>query len=180
MYIMMFSHYFRPEGNAPASRAYENCKNWVRQGHRIKVITCAPNVPDGKVYDGYKNKLYQKENIDGIDIVRVWSYIAANKGKVRRILNYISYMFSAVFFSLFQKKPDVVIATSPQFFCGWAGVVISRLRRVPLILEIRDIWPDSIVAVGAMRQKFLLRILEWLEVKMYAAAQEIVTVGEGY
>jgi len=180
VHITFFSHYFPPEGNAPASRTYENCKRWVRQGHKVTVITCAPNVPDGVVYDGYKNKLRQRENIDGIHVVRVWTYIAANKGTTQRIINYISYLFSAVFFALFIEKPDIVIATSPQFFCGWAGAIVSRLRRVPFILEIRDIWPESIVAVGAIRNKQLLRVLEWLELKMYTAAQHTVTVGKGY
>jgi glycosyltransferase involved in cell wall biosynthesis len=89
-------------------------------------------------------------------------------------------MFSAAFFSLFLEKPDVIIATSPQFFCGWAGAIVCRIRRLPFILEIRDIWPESIVAVGALRNKRLLRFLEWLELRMYAAAQHIVTVGQGY
>jgi glycosyltransferase involved in cell wall biosynthesis len=180
MHILFFSHYFPPEGNAPASRTYENCKRWVRQDHKVTVITCAPNVPDGVVYDGYENKLYQSENIDRIHVIRVWTYIAANKGTIRRIMNYVSYMFSAVFVSLFLKKPDLIIATSPQFFCGWAGAIVSRLRRIPFILEIRDIWPESIVAVGALGNKRLLRILEWLELKMYMAAKHIVTVGKGY
>ena len=180
MHILFFSHYFPPEGNAPASRTYENCKRWIRLGHRVTVITCAPNVPDGIVYKGYKNKLYKKEMIDGIDVIRVWTYITANKGTIRRIINYISYMFSSILFSLFVKKPEVIIATSPQFFCGWAGLIASRMRRKSFILEIRDIWPDSIVAVGAMRNKILLRILEWLELIMYNAADHIVTVGNGY
>jgi len=180
MRILFFSHYFPPEGNAPASRTYENCKRWVRKGHEVTVITCVPNVPDGVVYEGYKNKLRQCESIDGIHVIRVWTYIAANEGTIRRIINYLSYMFNAVFVSLFLKKPELIIATSPQFFCGWAGVIASRIRRVPLVLEIRDIWPESIVAVGAFRNKLLLRVLEWLELKMYAAARHIVTVGQGY
>jgi len=180
MHILFYSHYFAPEGNAPASRTYENCKRWVRKGHKVTVITCAPNVPEGVVYKGYKNRLRYRENIDGINVIRVWTYIAANKGTIRRIVNYISYMFSATFFSLFLKKPDVIIATSPQFFCGWVGVFVSRLKRTSFILEIRDIWPESIVAVGGIRNKWILRALEWLELKMYKAAKHIITVGEGY
>ena len=180
MHILFFSHYFPPESNVPATRTYENCKRWVRRGHKVTVITCAPNVPDGIIYKGYKNRFRQCEVIDGINVVRVWTYIAANRGRIRRTLNYVSYMFSAVFFSLFVRKPDVILATSPQFFCGWAGVIASRLRRIPFILEIRDIWPDSIVAVGALRNKMILRVLEWLELRMYAAAQHIITVGKSY
>jgi len=124
--------------------------------------------------------MVQTELIDGIRTTRVWTYIAANKGTAKRILNYLSYMFSATLAALFVKKPDVIIATSPQFFCGWAGLISSRLRRVPFILEIRDIWPESIVAVGVMRNRWLLRLFEWLEKKMYAGSQHIVTVGERY
>jgi hypothetical protein len=180
MRILFFSHYFPPEGNAPASRTHENCKRWVAAGHDVTVITCAPNSPDGIVYEGYANKLYQREVVDGIDVRRVWTFIAANKGTVLRIINFVSYLVSAFILSFFVKKPDLVIATSPQFFCGWAGVLYKWFRRVPFILEIRDIWPESIVAVGAMRNSRLLGVLEWLEVRMYAAADHIVTVGAGY
>lgn len=180
MRILFFSHYFPPEVNAPASRTYDNTRRWVDAGHEVIVITCAPNCPDGVVYKSFKNKLYQHESMDGIDVRRVWTYIAANQGTVRRVLNYLSYMISAVTFSFFVKRPDVIIATSPQFFCGWAGVVSGFFRRVPLILEIRDIWPESIVAVGAMRNSRLVRVLEWLEMRLYSSARHIVTVGDGY
>jgi len=180
MHILFFSHYFPPEGNAPASRTYEHCKRWADQKHAVTVITSVPNAPDGVVYEGYRNRLKQSETVDGIEVTRVWTYIAANKGTLRRILNYLSYMFSAVFWGLFSKKPDVIIATSPQFFCGWAGVIAARLRRVPLILEVRDIWPDSILALGAIHSKYVLRLLQWLELKMYDAARHVITVGKGY
>jgi len=180
MRILFLSHYFAPEGNAPASRTYENCKRWVREGHRVTVVTCAPNMPSGVVYPGYRNRWRQTETIDGIEVVRVWTYIAANRGTTRRILNYLSYLFSATLCALFLPRPDVVIATSPQFFCGWTGVLVSRLRRLPFVLEIRDIWPESISAVGAMGGRWLLRLLERLERWMYAAADHIVTVGDGY
>jgi hypothetical protein len=146
----------------------------------VTVVTCAPNCPDGVVYKGYKNRVYQHESLDGIDVRRVWTYIAANEGTFRRIINYVSYLISAVCSSFFLKRPDVIIATSPQFFCGWTGVLVSKLKRVPFILEIRDIWPESIIAVGAMHNRSLVRVLEWLEKIMYASADHIVTVGEGY
>lgn len=180
MRILFFSHYFPPEGNAPATRTYENCKRWVEQGHEVTVITCAPNSPKGVVYDGYKNALHQHESIDGIEVYRVWTYLAANKGTIKRIANYLSYMSSAVLASLPLKRPDVIIATSPQFFCGWAGVLANTWRQVPFVLEIRDIWPDSITAVGAMQDSLMLQPIYVLEKWMYQAADHIVTVGEGY
>jgi len=178
--ILYFTHYFPPEGNAPASRVHALCRHWLRSGQPVRVVTCAPNVPDGKVYDGYRNALWHAERVDGIDTVRVWTYLAPNKGTTRRILNYFSYLVSASAAGLLMRRPGVVIATSPQFFCGWAGAIVSWLRGLPFILEIRDIWPASIVSVGAMRSARLLRLLEWLEVRLYAAATHIVTVGEGY
>jgi len=180
MRILFLSHYFPPEGNAPASRTYENCRRWVRRGHDVTVVTCAPNHPNGIVYDGYANRWRRRERLDGIEVLRVLTYVAANKGTVRRILNYSSYMLSASLASLEVPAPDVIIATSPQFFCGWAGVIASRLHRAPLLLEIRDIWPESIAAVGAIRSRPVMRTLERLELEMYAAAAHIVTVGEGY
>jgi len=180
MRILFLTHYFPPEGNAPANRVYDLCKRWARNGDEVHVITGVPNVPTGTVYEGYKNRLVQTETTEGIKTTRVWTYVTANRGTIKRILNYVSYMLSASVVGLFVQKPDIVIATSPQFFCGWAGIFTSRARRVPFILEVRDLWPDSIAAVGAIRNRFVLRLLKWLERKMYAAAQEIVTVGKGY
>ena len=180
MHVTFFSHYFPPEGNAPAMRTHNNCKRWVEQGHRVTVITGVPSVPTGVVYEGYKNKLFQRENIDGIEVIRVWTYLAANKGTMLRIVNFISYLISTVLVSLFLKRPDIIIATSPQFFCGWAGLIAGKLLRRPFILEIRDIWPDSIIAVGAMKNQSIIRLLEIMENRLYSWSESIVTVGEGY
>lgn len=181
MNILFLSHYFPPEVNAPATRTFEHCVRWARAGHAVTVVTCEPNCPSGVVYEGYRNHWRpQVEMVEGVRVVRVWTYLAANAGTVRRIANYLSFLFSAVLASFGLRRPDVVIATSPQFFCGWAGVLVSWLKRVPFVLEIRDIWPESIETVGAIRNRPLLRLLEWLERRMYRAADHIVAVGEGY
>lgn len=181
MRILFFSHYFPPEVNAPATRTYEHCVRWARAGHDVTVVSCVPNCPDGVVYPGYRNRLRsQVEQLDGIRVVRVWSYLAPNAGTFRRIVNYLSFMLSATLAALRLPRPDVVVATSPQFFCGWAGVFASRLKRVPLVLEIRDIWPESIAAVGAIRNRWVLRLLERAERRMYRSAAHLVTVGQGY
>ncbi|MBC7351307.1 MAG: glycosyltransferase family 4 protein [Thermogutta sp.] len=181
MHILFLTHYFPPEVNAPASRTYEHAVRWVRAGHRVTVITCNPNCPTGILFPGYKNRLRpQRELIDGIEVIRVWTYLAPNAGTVRRIINYLSYMLTSVLAGLWIKSPDVIVATSPQFFCGWAGVILSRLRRRPFVLEIRDIWPESIETVGAIRFRPILRFLQFLERVMYRSADHIVAVGEGY
>jgi glycosyltransferase involved in cell wall biosynthesis len=180
LHIVFLTHYFPPEGNAPATRVLALARRWVAQGCRVTVVTGVPNVPDGKVYDGYRNKLWQIEEVAGIKVVRVWTFVAANRGTARRVANYLSFMAAAAVAGCLVKKSDVVLATSPQFFCGWAGAFVGRLRHLPFILEIRDIWPEAIVAVGAIRRGRLVAFLEWLERRLYASADYIVTVGEGY
>lgn len=180
MHILFLTHYFPPEVNAPATRTYEHCRRWVESGHQVTVITCAPNCPQGVVFEGFRNAWRSEELVDGIRVIRVWTYIAANKGFARRILNYLSYMLIATLHAARVANVDMVVATSPQFFCGWAGVLTRWIKRKPLVLEIRDLWPDSILAVGAMRKSPLIRFLEWLERRMYAAATHIVTVGNDY
>ena len=115
MKILFLTDNFPPEVNAPASRTYDHVCEWKKYGHEITVITCAPNFPKGKVYDGYKNKWYQTETMDGIKVIRVWSYIAANKGFLKRTLDFISFSVTSFLAGLFQKA-DIIIATSPQFF----------------------------------------------------------------
>ncbi len=181
MKILFLTHYYPPEVNAPATRTFDHCKRWSQSGHDVTVITCAPNCPSGVVYEGYRNTLRrQVETVDGVRIVRVWTHLAANAGRVRRVVNFITFLLSATLAAIRLPRPDVVVATSPQFFCGWAGVFVSRLKRAPLVLEIRDIWPESIQTVGALRNGWLLRILETLERWMYRAARHIVAVGDGY
>lgn len=189
MKITFLSHYYPPEGNAPATRVGALARRWAAAGHDVTVVTGVPNVPNGVVYEGFRNSWWPQESeVDGVRTIRVGSYIAANKGNTRRIFNYLSFMVSAFLRLLWLRRPDVLIATSPQFFCGWAGVLGKwwfRLTRpwssdFRFVLEIRDIWPESIGAVDAMGNKQILRILEWLELRMYAAANHVVTVGQGY
>ena len=180
MRILFLSHYFPPEVNAPASRTYEHCKQWVKDGHEVTVVTCAPNHPRGKVYEGYRNKLFQRDEKDGIQVIRLWTYVTANEGFVKRTLNYVSYMVAAVFATPFLPKADVVISTSPQFFNGLAGYFVSRLKRIPWVLEIRDLWPESILVVGAIKNKAIIRFLEFLEMFAYRKAERIVPVTDSF
>ena len=143
------SHYFPPEGNATVSRVYVCARRWVEQRHEVTVITCAPNVAGGVVYPGYRNRLVQREVIDGITVIRMWTLLAANRGTMKRVLNFFSFMVSATCNGLFRRCPDVLVTTSPRFFCGWVGLVLARLNRVLFVFEVRDLCPESIRAVGA-------------------------------
>jgi len=176
MKILFLTDNFPPEGNAPATRTYEHAKYWVNAGNSVTVITCAPNFPEGKLYDGYKNAWYKVEYMDGIKVVRVKSYITANAGFVRRTLDFMSFMVTSFVAGLFQQRPDVIIGTSPQFFTVCSAWMLSVFRRRPFVFELRDLWPASIKAVGAMKDSVTLTLLEKLEMFLYKRAALIVSV----
>lgn len=180
MRILFITDNFPPEVNAPATRTFEHCKEWVNKGDDVTVITCAPNFPKGKVYDGYKNKLYQKEEIEGIKVIRVWSYISANEGFAKRIIDFMSFAFMAFWAGLFQKA-DVIIGTSPQFFTTWTAETLSVFKRKPWIFELRDIWPESIRAVGAISgDSKIFKILEKIELRLYKRSSKVISVTESF
>ncbi len=174
MRILFISHYFPPEVNAPASRTHEHCRQWVADGHDVTVITGVPNHPAGAIFDGYRNAWLQEDEIDGVRVIRTWMFLAANAGFAKRILNYVLFGFTAILASRYVPKPDIVVATTPQFFCGLAGALIARLKRRPFVLEVRDLWPKSIVELGQLPEGRILGLLEWLEGWLYRSAAGIV------
>jgi len=180
MRILFITDNFTPEVNAPATRTYEHVKEWIKEKDvEVTVVTCFPNFPHGEVYDGYKNKLYQKEYIDGIKVIRVWSYITSNSGFTKRVLDYVSFGVMAFFVGLFHKH-DIIIATSPQFFTTWAAWGISKIKRTPWIFELRDLWPESIKTVGAMKQGRAIDMLEKIELALYRDANKVIAVTDAF
>jgi colanic acid biosynthesis glycosyl transferase WcaI len=180
MHILLLSDNFPPETNAPATRTFEHARVWVREGHRVTVITCAPNFPEGRVYAGFRNRWYAREVVAGIEVVRVKTLIAPNRGFAARIADYLSFMVAAFVAALFQDEFDVVVGTSPQFFAAVGAWAVAAVRRKPFVFELRDLWPESIRAVGAMRGKFVLRWLETLELFLYRRATAVVAVTESF
>ena len=180
MHILFLTDNFPPETNAPASRTHEHTRRWVAAGHRVTVVTTAPNFPAGRIFDGYRNRLWQRETIDGVEVIRLWTYITANEGFLRRTLDYVSFMAAAIVATPFLPRTDVVVSTSPQFFTPCAAYVVSRLKRRPWVFELRDLWPDSIVAVGAMTDNRLIRALRKLEYFLYRRATRIVSVTHSF
>ena len=180
MHILFLTDNFPPEGNAPATRTYEHAREWVKLGHKVTIITGAPNFPEGKVFDGYKNDWYSKSELDGIEVRRVKTYITANEGFAKRILDFMSFMVTSFFAGLFVKKPDVIIGTSPQFFTAVSAWALSAVRFKPFIFELRDIWPASITAVGAMGRSLPIRILEKIEMFLYQRADKIISVTHSF
>lgn len=179
MHIQFVSNYFPPEVNAPATRLHEHAAQWVADGHTVEVLTSVPNFPEGEVYDGYENR-FARETIDGVDVRRVPMYVTANEGVLKRTLSYLSYMMSVIWYARRSPTPDVVAATSPQFFAAVAGWWIARRQGVPFVLEIRDLWPESVVAVGAMERNAVIRFFERIERFLYEEADRIVVVTDAF
>jgi hypothetical protein len=179
MKLLFISDNFPPEVNAPASRTFDHASHWAKEGEEVCVLTCAPNFPQGKVYKGYKNKILAEEKMSGINVVRVWTYISSNEGFFKRILDYLSFAFSSFVAGLLIKT-DLIIATSPQFFTAVSAYFLSKIKGKPWVFEVRDLWPESIKALGAMQSEFIFSLLERLELFLYRDADLIVALTQAF
>jgi colanic acid biosynthesis glycosyl transferase WcaI len=180
MEILFLTENFPPERNAAASRIYERAVYWVKWGHRVTIITSFPNFPEGKVYPGYQNRWYQIEEMSGIRVVRVKTFISRNEGIVLRTLDFLSFMITSFVAGMFQKKPDVIVANSPQIFTAVAGWALSLFKQVPYVFELADLWPASIPAVGVMRDNIILHLIEKLELFLYRKSAAIVALTQSF
>jgi colanic acid biosynthesis glycosyl transferase WcaI len=165
---------------APAARVAELARLWTEAGHHVTVLTGFPNHPTGIVPCEYRSKIWRlvyREQLNGIEVIRTWLLPFPNRKPYERILNYSSFCVSAATTGLFLSRPDVVIATSPQLLVGLAGWWLTRWKRVPFILEVRDLWPESLAAVEMGNENSLMyRILEKIAAHLYRACNQIVVV----
>ena len=179
MHVLVVTDNFWPERNAPAIRTYEHCRRWIKAGVDVTVVTSVPNFPTGKVLEPYKNRLVQREVVEGIEVVRVWTYLAPNRAIVRRSLDFASFGVAG-FLAGLGEKSDVIMATSPQLLAGLSGRLLALAKRRPWLLEVRDLWPDSIVALDMMQERNLLvRMLRTVENMLYRSAARVVTTNGG-
>ena len=176
MKILFLSENFPPESNAAATRVFERACYWADWGHEVTVITSAPNFPEGQLFEGYQNKWKQIETMSGIRVVRVKTYIAANSGIINRTLDFLSFMVTGFIAALKEPRPDVIAATSPQFFTAVAGWAASAVRGIPFVFELGDLWPASISAVGVLRKNFALTMIEQLELFLYRRSTAIAAL----
>ena len=184
MKILYISQYFPPEMGAPAARVSELARHWVQAGHQVTVLTGFPNHPTGIVPPEYRTKLRRlvhREQKDGVNIVRTWLIPRPNRKAHERLLNYLSFALSACITGTFLSRPDVVIATSPQLFVGLTGRWLGWIKRVPFILEVRDLWPDSITASGMGSDADLsIRSLRALSALLYRSCDHLVVVSPAF
>jgi glycosyltransferase involved in cell wall biosynthesis len=180
MKILFLTENFPPETNAAATRVYERALYWIKFGHDVTIITCAPNFPLGVLFDGYQNSWHQIEYMSGIKVIRVKTYISVNSGVLRRSLDFLSFGIMGFVTGIFQPRPDIVVATSPQFFAAVAGCGIATCRRLPFIFELGDLWPTSIAAVGVMKKGYLLGLIEKFELFLYRRSDRVAALTNAF
>jgi colanic acid biosynthesis glycosyl transferase WcaI len=180
MKILYVSQYFPPEMGAPAARAAELSRHWAAAGHDVTLLTGFPNHPTGVIPPEYRDKfrrLVAHEQTNGVNVIRTWLLPFPNSKAHERMLNYSSFCISAASTGLFLSRPDVVIATSPQLLVGLSGWWLARWKRAPFVFEVRDLWPESLAAVGMGKGDSLLhRSLAKIAGFLYRHANRIVVV----
>lgn len=178
--ILFISQYFPPETGAAPERAFEFADYLQKQGHQLTVITGFPNHPTGIVHNGYKNKWFKRDdNYRGIKILRTYLYANPKKNFVNRMLNFLSFMMSSLVCSLFVWKIDAILLTIPPLFLGVTGVLYKLVKRKPLILDVRDLWPEAAIGLGEMKETILIKLLEKMELYFYKQANSITVVTDG-
>jgi glycosyltransferase involved in cell wall biosynthesis len=181
MNITWISHYFMPEIGAPSARLFDLSRQWLKNGHRVSAITCFPNHPKGRMYPGYRFGFYANEKLSGIDVHRTATYITPNRGFSKKLIGHVSLLPSAVTCSMFKNlRSDVMIGTSPTFFAAMAAAVEGTRRRIPFVMEVRDLWPAIFVELGVLKNRFLINTCERLELFLYQRAAKVVTVTETF
>jgi colanic acid biosynthesis glycosyl transferase WcaI len=178
--ILYISQYFPPEIAAPAVRVSELSRHWAAAGHDVTVLTGFPNHPAGIIHPDYRSKMRRflfRERMENVKVVRTWLWPRPNRKALGRILSFASFAISSAASGLFLDRPDVVIATSPQLLVGLTGWWLARAKRVPFIFEVRDLWPESLSAVGLGNDQSLLhRVLGKIADFLYRQSDKIVVV----
>lgn len=179
--ILLVTHYFPPEIGAPQSRLSEFARYWSHRGNAVTVLTGMPNHPSGIVHPEYMGRCRAVEAQDDYRLVRTWLYATPNEGIVRKTLGHLSFMLTAVVFGMRASGPaDVVLVSSPTFFSIFGAWALAKVKRAPLVVEVRDLWPAIFVELGVLTDRRLIWVLERLELWAYRTAAHIVVVSEGF
>src|SRR4030042_2864796 len=181
MRILYLSQYFFPEAGATQSRAYEMAYKWVQMNHDVTMLSEFPNHPSGIMPPECQGKYIEKSNLNGIEVIRVWVKASPIKNFRIRVLFYLSYIVNAIITGLFllRGRYDLLYATSPPLFVGGAALVLSYLKHIPMIFEVRDLWPESAIALGELSNPRSILLAKKLEEMCYRRALQVVGVTQG-
>ena len=177
MNILILTQWFAPE---PSFKGLPFAKELERRGHKVQILTGFPNYPEGKLYPGYKIRLIQRETIDGISVIRTALYPSHDSSAFRRVINYLSFAFSAGFLGLFAiKKVDIVYAYHAPATIAFPAILFKIIKGIPFLYDINDLWPDSLAASNMLRSKFILKCVDsWCAIT-YRLASHIVVPTPG-
>lgn len=176
--VLLLTQWFDPE---PTFKGIVFARELVRQGFEVEVLTGFPNYPGGKVYPGYRIKLVQREVIDGVQVTRVPLYPNHDQSAIKRVLNYVSFGASSLFYGLFvARRPDVVYAYHPPLTVGITAGLLRLLRRVPVVYDIQDMWPDTLRATGMVNNDRALSLVATVCQWVYRRANHIAVLSPGF
>ncbi len=178
MKILFLSQHYRPE---PCdTRTSKLVSGFAERGHQATALTSFPNYPFGKVYDGYRQSLCQRETVDGVDVVRVPMYPDHSRSSKKRALSYLSFGLSAAFLgALFTRRPNLIWIHHPPLTTGFAGYFLAKLKRVPFVFEIHDLWPESLTSTGMIQEGRVTRAIRKACNFLYRRAAAIVVTSPG-
>ena len=180
MKLVILTQYFPPEVGAPQNRLFELAVRLKNKGIDVTVFTAMPNYPQMEIHKDYKNKIYFKEQIEGITVHRSWIFVSNKKNIVLRLLNYFSFVFTSLIFGIFKlKKTDYILCESPPLFLGITAYLLSKFKRSKLIFNVSDLWPESAEKLGLITNKFLLGITTKLEEYVYRKSKLITGQTQG-
>jgi colanic acid biosynthesis glycosyl transferase WcaI len=171
---------FPPEVGAGPARVTEMAAHWIAAGAEVRVFTGMPNRPEGRIHAAYRRRAFMREQWEGIDVRRSWLYASPRPGFAHTLLNNLTFMGSAALTGLRGGDVDVLIASSPPFLPHVTGAVLGALRRVPLVLEIRDLWPDYLVGMGVLKPGHISGAIFGLERRLLLRAAHSVVVTESF
>jgi len=176
--ILLITQWFDPE---PTFKGLLFAKELVSRGFDVEVITGFPNYPGGYLYPGYRVKLVQSEIIDGVLVTRVPLFPSHNSSKLGRVLNYLSFAASSLIYGLiFAKRPDVIYVYHPPLTVGISAIIIRFFKRIPVVLDIQDIWPDTLKATGMLSNERLLAFISKICNLLYRSVNQIVVLSPGF
>lgn len=177
--VTFITHYFPPEVGPAQTRLHELAKRLIAAGETVTVITGFPNYPAGEIFPGYRGKRLMEDSYDGIRVLRTWVFATRSRGFVGRLLNYFSFPVLSLLAIRKLGPTDIIYVQSPPLFTGLAALWFSRLKRAPYIFNVSDIWPQSAVELGMLRNRFAIRLAEWLEHHIYRRATRITVPTPG-
>lgn len=177
--FLILTQHFPPEVGAAQIRLHAFAKQLQANGHEVRIVTAMPNYPRGEVFPEYRGKWRSSEQLDGLHVTRTWIAPATGRNIVKRLMSYFSFAFSSLPACMREPRPDFIFVESPPLFLGGTAYVCSRLRRVPFILNVSDLWPASARELGIVRNETLLWFGERLERFLYRKAYRITAQTNG-